>query len=171
MAVTVRGKAMKYGDNINTDLIMNNAHAAQAGPDWKAIGKYCLHNLDPTFVQRAKQGDVLVAGRNFGCGSSKPAAIALIGAGIACVIAKSFSRLFFRNCINLGLLPVESEELADAIQEGDLLEIDQENGFCANLTQGWRRPLPAYPPLIRELIESGGLARWVKGRGAARYAK
>ena len=171
MANMIKGKVMKYGDNINTDLIMNNAHAAQAGPEWKAIGRHCLYNLDPTFFQRVEQGDILVAGKNFGCGSSKPAAIALIGAGIECVIAKSFSRLFFRNCINLGLLPVESRELAEAVQEGDRLIIDRENGSLENLTQGWRKPLPDYPPLIRELIESGGLAKWVKGKGALRYVK
>lgn len=171
MPIIIEGKAMKYGDNINTDLIMNNAHAVLTGPEWKAIGKYCLYNLDPTFVERVVQGDVLVAGRNFGCGSSKPAAISLIGAGIECVIAKSFSRLFFRNCINLGLLPVESAELADTIQEGDRLQIDLSGNFCINVTQEWHKPLPTYPHLIRELIESGGIANWIKGKGTVRYDK
>jgi 3-isopropylmalate/(R)-2-methylmalate dehydratase small subunit len=142
-----------------------------AGSDWKAIGRYCLYNLDPTFVERVQQGDIVVGGKNFGCGSSKPAAIALIGAGIECVIAESFSRLFFRNCINLGLLPVQSETLAKKIQEGDRLEVDLEAGRCRDLTQGWQDALPPYPPLIRELIESGGLGKWIKGKGAARYEK
>jgi 3-isopropylmalate dehydratase small subunit len=168
---TIRGKVLKYGDNINTDLIMNNAHAAAAGPEWKAIGRYCLRNLDPAFAERVEQGDILIAGKNFGCGSSKPAAIALIGAGIECVIAESFSRLFFRNCINLGLLPVQSETLAQRIQEADRLEIDPRQGICRNLTRDWQEALPKYPPLICELIEAGGLSKWIKGRGAARYAE
>ena len=167
----VTGKVIKYGDNINTDTIMNNAHSVIAGPEWKEIGRYCLYNLDPTFYERVEQGDILVAGKNFGCGSSKPAAIALIGAGIEAVIAKSFSRLFFRNCINLGLLPIQSESLAERINEGDKLEIDLSEGICKNLSQGWQDKLPSYPPLIRELIEAGGLGKWIKGKGARRYEK
>jgi 3-isopropylmalate/(R)-2-methylmalate dehydratase small subunit len=148
---------------------MNNAHAVLAGSDWKALGRYCLYNLDPTFVDRVIQGDILVAGNNFGCGSSKPAAIALIGAGIECVIAKSFSRLFFRNCINLGLLPVQSGTLVQKINDGDRLEIDLAGGNCRNLSQGWEETLPDYPPLIRELIDAGGLGKWIKHKGAVRY--
>jgi 3-isopropylmalate/(R)-2-methylmalate dehydratase small subunit len=166
----ISGKAMKYGDNINTDLIMNNAHAAMAGPDWRAIGRYCLYNLDPTFVERVEQGDILIAGSNFGCGSSKPATISLIGAGIEAVIAKSFSRLFFRNCINSGLLPIQSESLADRINDGERLEIDPVSGYCRNLTRNWQEALPPYPPLIQELIDAGGLAKWIKGKGVERYA-
>ena len=165
----INGKALKYGDNINTDLIINNAHSVIAGPEWKDIGRYCLYNLDPSFYERVEHGDVVIAGKNFGCGSSKPAAIALIGAGIEAVIAKSFSRLFFRNCINLGLLPIQSESLAELINEGDKLEIDLSSGICKNLSQEWQKTIPSYPPLIKELIESGGLGKWLKGKGAQRY--
>ena len=165
----IAGKVIKYGDNINTDLIINNAHSVIAGPEWKAIGRYCLYNLDPTFIERVEQGDILVAGKNFGCGSSKPAAIALIGAGIEAVIAKSFSRLFFRNCINLGLLPIQSEILADRVSESDRLVIDLSEGICENLSQGWQESLPVYPPLIMELVEAGGLGKWIKGKGRQRY--
>ena len=159
---TVRGKVLKYGDNINTDDIMNNAHTALVGSLPQDIGRYCLLNYDPTFVQRAKPGDVLVAGRNFGCGSSKPAALALLGAGIQCVVAVSFSRLFFRNAINLGLLPIESAECAAMLSEGDQVEIDGVHGLLRNLTSGETCPLPAYPPMIDDMIACGGIVGWIR---------
>ena len=162
MANKIKGKAIKVGDHINTDLIMNNADAAQAGSDIKELGKICLRNVDPTFAARAQEGDVLVAGKNFGCGSAKPAAIALLGAGIRCVVAHSFSRLFFRNCINMGLFPVESAEMSMAIQEGDLLEIEMDAQLCRNITQKTEYRLPDLPPLIRDMVQSGGIANRLK---------
>jgi 3-isopropylmalate/(R)-2-methylmalate dehydratase small subunit len=158
----VKGRCLKYGDNINTDLIIQNAHL---NLDIKQMGRFCLANLDATFAGRVSQGDILVAGRNFGCGSAKPAQLALLGAGIECVIAKSFARIFFRNAINAGLLPIESGVLADSVADGDRLEIDFSKGVCLNVTQNKRLELPRYPALIERIIECGGIVNMVKKYG------
>lgn len=161
------GNAIKYDqDNINTDDIMNNKYLAKYDMNAEKLGKYCLFHFDPTFVKRVKEGDILVAGYNFGCGSSKPAGIALIGAGVRVILAKSFSRLFFRNALNLGMLPIESIELVEKISDGDKLTIDLNRKRIFNETKQQEYNIPEYPDFIWEIIESGGIIGWIqKGRG------
>ncbi|NLM26641.1 MAG: 3-isopropylmalate dehydratase small subunit [Clostridiaceae bacterium] len=155
----IEGTVFKYGDHINTDLIIQTAHLSD---DRNEMGKYCLVNLDPNFPKNVKQGDILVAGYNFGCGSTKAASQALLGAGIVCVVAKSFGRIFFRNAINSGLLVIESKEFVDSIETNERARIDFDNGYCENLYNGVRIPIPPYPPFIKKIIECGGIINMIK---------
>lgn len=160
------GRAIKYDDdNINTDAIMSNEFLARYGMDPLLLGKHCFANYDPAFCTRARAGDILVAGRNFGCGSSKPAGIALMGAGVRVVIARSFSRMFFRNAINLGMLPVESEDAVDGIRDGDLLRVDMGEMTVENKSTGKRYQTERYPQFIQEIMEAGGILDWARKKG------
>lgn len=158
----IKGKTFKYGDNINTDLIIQNTYMSS---DAKQMGRFCLINLDATFPLRVSQGDIVVGGDNFGCGSAKPASLALLGAGIECVIAKSFGRIFFRNAINSGLLPIESEEIVNSIQDGDEIEINFKQRTCYNHAKNLTLALPHYPELIEKIIQCGGIINMVKTYG------
>lgn len=158
----MEGNVFKFGDHINTDLIIPTAHLSG---DNKEMGKYCMKDLDPTFAKNARQGDIVVAGVNFGCGSTKSGAGALLGAGIVCVVAKSFGRIFFRNAINAGLLVIESEAFVNATEAGQRARIDFESGLLTNLTTGQTFQMPVYPELIRDIIASGGIIELVKKQG------
>ncbi|MBC7190029.1 3-isopropylmalate dehydratase small subunit [Candidatus Aerophobetes bacterium] len=157
----IEGKVIKYGDNINTDEIIPAVYLVTVDPE--ELGKHCMEGKDRDFIKKVKEAPIVVAGRNFGCGSSREhAPLALKGAGVRCVVAFSFARIFFRNAINTGLPIVESRECAVSCNEGDFLRIDIEKGIIENLTQNKVFTITPYPEFIRELLEMGGIDSWVK---------
>ena len=154
------GKVIKYGDNVDTDVIIPARYLNTI--DKKELASHCMEDLDTTFVNRVNAGDIMVAGYNFGCGSSREhAPIAIKESGIALVIAKSFARIFYRNSINIGLPIVECEKAVDAISEGDELKVDLDNGVIENLTTGEKYDTAPFPPFIQSIIKSGGLVNAV----------
>lgn len=159
----IRGRAHKFGDNIDTDGIIPVYAVNLSDP--QELGKHCMANLDPEFAARVRPGDILVAGRNFGCGSSREVAPwSIKGAGIACVIAESFARIFFRNAINIALPLVVCPAAARATEDGDQLEVDLSRGEVRNLTRQEVFKAAPYPEFIRRLIEAGGLVEHVRER-------
>ncbi|MDA8344778.1 MAG: 3-isopropylmalate dehydratase small subunit [Thermaerobacter sp.] len=149
-------RAWKYGDNVDTDVIIPARYLVTGDP--VALGKHCLENLDPEFLEKKSQGDVIVGGRNFGCGSSREhAPIAIKGAGVPCVIAESFARIFFRNAINIGLRVYESPAAAKGIQMGDEVEVDEGQAAIFNRTRGERYEIIPLSPFVQEIVASGGL--------------
>ena len=156
MAIT--GQVIRYQDNVDTDVIIPARYLNTT--DHKELAAHCMEDLEPTFVTRVKQGDIIVAGENFGCGSSREhAPVAIKASGIACVVAKSFARIFYRNAINIGLSIVECDVEAD---DGDQLSVDFEKGTIENLTKGTKTDFAAFPPFLQNLLESGGLLSAVK---------
>lgn len=154
------GKVIKYGDNVDTDVIIPARYLNTI--DKKELASHCMEDLDTTFVSRVKTGDIMVAGYNFGCGSSREhAPIAIKESGIALVIAKSFARIFYRNSINIGLPIVECEKAVDAINEGNELKVDLDSGIIENLTTGEKYETAPFPPFIQSIIKSGGLVNAV----------
>ncbi len=151
-----RGRVWKFGDDVDTDIIIPARYLNTTDP--QALAAHCMEGVDPAFSQKISPGDIVVAGRNFGCGSSREhAPLALKAAGVACVVAKSFARIFFRNAFNMGLPIVECPEAAEEAREGDELEVDLDEGLVRNLTLGRSyeaRPVPAF---MQELIRDGGL--------------
>jgi 3-isopropylmalate/(R)-2-methylmalate dehydratase small subunit len=155
----IKGKVHKLGDDINTDDIIAAKYLVST--DAGELGKHCLESIKPDFTSKVNTGDIIVAGKNFGCGSSREhAPLAIKGCGIQAVIAKSFAGIFFRNAINIGLPFLESAEV-DGIQEDDLLEIDLSNGIIKNLTQDKSYSAQAFPEFLQEIITAGGLMPWV----------
>ena len=151
-----QGKAFKYGANVDTDVIIPARYLNTSSPD--ELAGHCMEDLDSTFITRVEKGDIIVAGANFGCGSSREhAPIAIKAAGISCVIAPSFARIFYRNAINMGLPILECAEAAAAIQDGDRLDVDFDTGLIVNLTSGQSFQARPFPPFIRKIIEAGGL--------------
>ena len=151
MAIT--GQVIRYGDNVDTDVIIPARYLNTT--DHRELAAHCMEDLDPSFVSRVKPGDIIVAGENFGCGSSREhAPVAIKASGIACVVAKSFARIFYRNAINIGLSIVECDADAD---DGDQLTVDFEQGRIENLTKGTGREFSAFPPFLQTLLQSGGL--------------
>lgn len=156
----LKGKAWKYGDDINTDLIIPARYLNTSDPD--ALAKHCMEDEDPDFVKKINKGDFIVAGKNFGCGSSREhAPISIKYAGISAVIAKSFARIFYRNAFNMGLLILECNE-ADQIKTGDELEVDTEKGEIKNLTKNEIYKILPVPAFMEELVNSGGLIEYMK---------
>ncbi len=156
----LKGKVWKFGNNINTDEIIPAKYLVTS--DEKELGEHCLEDVKPEFPGRVKKGDIIVAGENFGCGSSREhAALALKGAGISCVIAKSFARIFLRNCINIGL-PIIETDIFRFCKEDDFLSIDFEKGIIENLSQKKKFTMDKFPQFIQEIIHNGGLMKWVK---------
>ncbi|MFZ3063353.1 MAG: 3-isopropylmalate dehydratase small subunit [Actinomycetota bacterium] len=159
----LEGNAWKYGRDINTDLIIPAKYLVTWDPN--ELSKYCLEGLDVDFAKKVKTGDILVAEENFGCGSSREhAPIAIKGAGISLIIAKSFARIFFRNAINMGLPILESEEAVDGIKAGDRIRVDLEKGEIKNLTTGKVFHAHPFPDFMRELLQKGGLINYVRER-------
>jgi len=159
--VQFKGKIWKFADNVNTDEIIPAKYLITS--DQKELAKHCLEIIHPEFSKRVKKGDIIVAGENFGCGSSREhAALALKGAGISCIIAKSFARIFFRNCINIGLPILEEKDLHKYCSQGDILKIDLAKGVVKNLSSEKEFETGKFPPFLQEIIESGGLMKWVK---------
>ena len=156
----VKGRVWKFGDNINTDDIIPARYLNTT--DIKELSSHCFESIRPEFSKNVKEGDIIVAGENFGCGSSREhAPISIKGCGIKCIIAKSFARIFLRNCINIGLSIIELEN-CDEINEMDIIEIDFENGKILNLNNGKIYKFQKYPEFLQEIIKSGGLMEWVR---------
>lgn len=154
----IKGNVIRYNDNVDTDVIIPARYLNTSNP--KELAAHCMEDLDPTFVSRVKKGDIIVAGANFGCGSSREhAPIAIKESGIACVIAKSFARIFYRNAINIGLPIVECDVDAG---EGDVLTVDFDAGVIVNEIKGTSANFSAFPPFLKTIIESGGLLAAVR---------
>lgn len=150
------GNVIKYGDNVDTDVIIPARYLNTS--DHAELASHCMEDLDKTFVTRVQQGDIITAGFNFGCGSSREhAPIAIKASGISLVIAKSFARIFYRNSINIGLAIVECPEAVDSISEGDKVEADMDNGIIRNLTTGKEYKAEPFPEFVQKIIENGGL--------------
>lgn len=150
------GNVLKYGDNVDTDVIIPARYLNTS--DHKELASHCMEDIDKTFVTRVQQGDIITAGQNFGCGSSREhAPIAIKASGVSLVIAKSFARIFYRNAINIGLAIVECPEAADNISEGDKVEADMDNGIIRNLTTGQEFKAAPFPDFVQKIIENGGL--------------
>lgn len=150
------GNVIKYGDNVDTDVIIPARYLNTS--DHAELASHCMEDLDKTFVSRVQPGDIITAGQNFGCGSSREhAPIAIKASGVSLVIAKSFARIFYRNSINIGLAIVECPEAVDGIGEGDKVEADLDNGIIRNLTTGREYKTAPFPEFIQKIIENGGL--------------
>lgn len=159
----IRGNVIKYGDNVDTDVIIPGRYLTSSDPEH--LARHCMADLDPDFLKKRKPGDIIVAGNNFGCGSSREdAPLAIKSAGIACVIAGSFARIFYRNAINIGLTIMESPEASHCLQEGDQCEIEPSSGLIKNLSRNETYKSGSFPSVIQEIIDSGGLVGFVKKR-------
>ena len=157
----IKGKVWKFKDNIDTDVIIPARYLNTSDP--KELALHCMEDYDSEFVKKMDKGDIIVAGKNFGCGSSREhAPIALKAAGVSCIIVKSFARIFFRNAINIGLPIYESEEAADQCSQGDILEIDSTQGIIKNLTKDKIYKTNLLPEFIQKVISLGGLRKYVK---------
>ena len=155
------GNCFKYSDNIDTDVIIPARYLNTS--DEKELASHCLEDIDAEFIKEVRQGDIIVAGENFGCGSSREhAPIAIKASGISVVIAKSFARIFFRNAINIGLPILENSQLADDCDKGDKISVDLQNSIVKNLTQNKEYKCEKFPPEIQELIAQGGLINYTK---------
>jgi 3-isopropylmalate/(R)-2-methylmalate dehydratase small subunit len=156
----LEGQVWKYGNDIDTDVIIPARYLNTSDP--AELAKHCLEDLDDEFVDKMTEGDIIVAAKNFGCGSSREhAPLAIKAAGVSCVIAKSFARIFYRNAINIGLPILESESAVEAISAGDQIEIDVDSGEIKNLTKDETYKAEPFPEFMQELIESGGLIKYV----------
>ena len=159
----IKGKVHKFGDDINTDDIISAKYLVST--DAKELGSHCMEAIVPDFAKKVTPGDIIIAGKNFGCGSSREhAPLAIKGAGIQAVIARSFAAIFFRNAINIGLPFLESQDV-DKIKEGDLIEIDLSAGVIKNLTQNQTYNTQAFPEFLQELVKEGGLMNYIKNKG------
>jgi len=158
------GTVHRFGNDVDTDAIIPARYLNTSDPEH--LGRHCMEDADPSFASRVRTGDVIVAGKNFGCGSSREhAPIAIKACGVSCVIASSFARIFFRNSFNMGLPIFESDEASAEIREGDTVEVDASTGLIRDLTTGREyraRPIPAF---MQELIEDGGLMEHIRKRG------
>ena len=155
-----KGNVFKYGDNVDTDVIIPARHLAITDP--KGLAQYCMEDIDADFVKKVKPGDIIAAGKNFGCGSSREhAPIAIKASGISCVIAETFARIFYRNAINIGLPIIESAQAVRAIEAGDVVEIDFNSGMIYDITKGMTYKGQAFPPFMQELIAAGGLINYI----------
>ena len=157
----LEGNAHKYGRDVDTDVIIPARYLNTSDP--AELGSHCMEDIDADFVRRVRPGDIIVAGQNFGCGSSREhAPIAIRAAGVSCVVAASFARIFYRNSINTGLPIVVCPEAAEATQAGDRLRVDLTAGTVENLTQGKTFQAEPFPPFMQDLIARGGLMEYVK---------
>ena len=151
-----QGTVFKYGDNIDTDVIIPARYLNTQ--DAKELASHCMEDIDKSFVTKVKQGDIMVGGENFGCGSSREhAPLAIKSAGIDCVIAKSFARIFYRNSINIGLPILECPAASEAIADGDTVSIDFDTGVITDVTTGATFQAEPFPPFIQNIIQKGGL--------------
>ncbi|NLK93856.1 MAG: 3-isopropylmalate dehydratase small subunit [Clostridiales bacterium] len=157
----VTGKVFKYGDNVDTDVIIPARYLNTSVH--KELAAHCMEDIDKDFVKNVKKGDFIVAEKNFGCGSSREhAPIAIKAAGVSCVIAKTFARIFYRNAINIGLPILECEEAVDAINAGDELEVDFSTGLIKNLTKNESYKGEAFPEFMQKIIDNDGLIGYIK---------
>lgn len=159
-----KGKVWKYGSDIDTDRIIPARYLNTSDP--KELAKHCMEDEDPAFSSKVKPGDIIVADKNFGCGSSREhAPISIKAAGVSCVIARSFARIFYRNSFNMGLPILECEELVSKTKAGDVLEVDMSTGEITNVTRKEKFQARPVPPFMEELVKAGGLMKSIKKRG------
>lgn len=160
----MKGKAWKFGNDINTDEIIPARYLNTIDP--KELAKHCMEDADKDFMKKIATGDIIVAGKNFGCGSSREhAPIAIKAANISCVIAESYARIFYRNAFNMGLYIFESKEASEKIREGNEIEVDVNKGIIKNLTKKEEYKILPIPKFMQELIDAGGLMEYVKKQG------
>ncbi|RJP28265.1 MAG: 3-isopropylmalate dehydratase small subunit [Candidatus Omnitrophota bacterium] len=158
----IKGKVHKFGDDINTDDIIAAKYLVSTDP--KELGSHCMETIAPDFSKKVADGDIIVAGKNFGCGSSREhAPVAIKGCGISAVIANSFAAIFFRNAINIGLPFLELENTKE-IEDGDIIEIDLSSGIIKDITQNKTYKTQAFPVFLQEIVQQGGLIAWVKSK-------
>ena len=155
------GFVHKYGDNVDTDVIIPARYLNS--PDAKELAQHCMEDIDPDFVKNVKQGDIIVANENFGCGSSREhAPISIKASGVSCVIATTFARIFYRNAIKVGLPILECKEASQKIENGDKVEIDFDTGKITNVTKGETYQAEPFPEFIQNIIKKGGLLNSIK---------
>ena len=158
-----RGTVHKYGDNVDTDVIIPARYLNSS--DGNELAKYCMEDIDKDFVKRVKKGDIMVANKNFGCGSSREhAPLAIKCAGVSCVIAETFARIFYRNAINIGLPIIECPEAAKGIEAGDDVEVDFDSGIIYNHTKGTQFEGQAFPEFMQKIIKSEGLINYINSQ-------
>lgn len=161
----LRGKAWKFKDHVNTDDIIPAKYLNTTDP--VELGRHCMEMIDPDFHKKIGKGDIIVAGNNFGCGSSREhAPVSIKGCGISCVMAKNFARIFFRNSINTGLPIMEAARACDDIDQGDEIEIDLEKGIIKNLTKNKVYKSTPFPKFMEEIVKAGGLLGYLKNHKA-----
>ncbi len=159
--MNAKGFSHKYGDNIDTDVIIPARHLATQDP--KELASHCMEDIDTDFIKKVKDGDIMVGGWNFGCGSSREhAPIAIKASGISCVIAKTFARIFYRNAINIGLPILECEEAGEKIADTDEVAVDFDTGVITNITKNETYKAQPFPPFIQEIIKAGGYMNSIK---------
>ena len=157
------GRVFKYGDNVDTDVIIPARYLNSSDP--KELATHCMEDIDKDFVNNVKAGDIMVANKNFGCGSSREhAPIAIKAAGVSCVIAETFARIFYRNSINIGLPIIECPEAAEGIEDGDEVEIDFDSGIIYDKTKDTRYKGQAFPPFMQEIIKNEGLINYINNK-------
>lgn len=158
------GCIFKYGDNVDTDVIIPARYLNSSDP--AELAAHCMEDIDKDFITNVKKGDIIVAEKNFGCGSSREhAPIAIKAAGISCVIAETFARIFYRNAINIGLPIIECPEAAKGCKAGDLIEVDFDSGVIYNRTQGTEFQGQAFPEFMQKIIAAEGLINYINGKG------
>ncbi|MGV3075878.1 3-isopropylmalate dehydratase small subunit [Clostridium baratii] len=158
-----KGKVFKYGDNVDTDVIIPARYLNTS--DHKELALHCMEDIDKDFIKNVKFGDIIVANKNFGCGSSREhAPIAIKAAGVSCVIAKTFARIFYRNAINIGLPILECDEAVDNIEPGNELEIDFSSGTIKNITKNEEYKGQAFPEFMQKIINNNGLIGYINNR-------
>ena len=158
-----QGTVFKYGDNVDTDVIIPARYLNSSDP--KELATHCMEDIDKDFVNKVNEGDIIVANKNFGCGSSREhAPIAIKAAGVSCVIAETFARIFYRNAINIGLPIIECPEAAVAIKAGDEVNVDFDSGVITNVTTGEKFQGQAFPPFMQNLIACGGLVNYINNK-------
>lgn len=154
------GTVFKYGDNVDTDVIIPARYLnATEGAE---LAKHCMEDIDKDFIKKVRPGDIIVAKKNFGCGSSREhAPLAIKCAGVSCVIAETFARIFYRNSINIGMPIIECKEASERIENGDQVEIDFDSGVITNVTKGETYQGQAFPPFMQKIITAGGLVNYI----------
>jgi 3-isopropylmalate/(R)-2-methylmalate dehydratase small subunit len=168
--MSIQGRVWKLGDNVDTDQLLPGRYLSLT--DAQALGSHCLEDVLPEFSKQVKAGDVVVAGKNFGCGSSREhAPVALKALGISCLVAESFARIFFRNAINLGLPALTSPEAAAALRDGDEVRIELDSGTIENLSRSFQGTATPLPGFLAEIIEAGGMTAHVRERMRRRRAR
>ena len=155
-----KGRVFKYGDNVDTDVIIPARYLNSSDPE--ELASHCMEDIDREFVNKVSRGDIIVADKNFGCGSSREhAPIAIKAAGVSCVIAETFARIFYRNAINIGLPIIECPEAGRGIEDGDLVEVDFDSGIIYNRTRGTEFQGQAFPEFMQRIIQAGGLINYI----------
>ena len=158
-----KGNVFKFGDNVDTDVIIPARYLN--APDPSELAKHCMEDIDVDFVKKVQKGDIIVANKNFGCGSSREhAPISIKAAGVSCVIAETFARIFYRNAINIGLPIIESAEAAQNIEAGDVVEVDFDNGMIYDRTKGTEYKGQAFPEFMQKIIQAEGLSNYINNK-------